>query len=67
MLKTNLIVNGMLFQQVDDFKYLGVNINNRFCKYNEIKLRLKTDNGCYFIMSHMLKLKLLSKKTKERL
>uniref|UniRef100_A0A2S2PNF4 Uncharacterized protein n=1 Tax=Schizaphis graminum TaxID=13262 RepID=A0A2S2PNF4_SCHGA len=57
----------MSFQQVHDFKYRGVNINNRNCMHNEIKLRLKAGNVCYFALSHMLKSKLLSRKTKETL
>lgn len=31
-----LEVIGIFFQQVQDFKYLGVNINNRNCMHNEI-------------------------------
>lgn len=33
----------------------------------EIKFHLKISNGCYFAMSHLLKLKLLYRKTKENL
>jgi len=51
----DLQVDGMSFQQVHDFKYLGVNINNRNCMHNEIKLRLKAGNGCYFALSDLLK------------
>jgi hypothetical protein len=61
----DLQVDGMSFQQVHDFKYLGVNINNRNCMHNEIKLRLKAGNGCYFALLHLLKSKLLSKKAKK--
>jgi len=34
---------------------------------NEIKLRFKAGNRCYFAMSSLSKLKLLSRKTKEKL
>jgi len=64
---SDLEVDGILFQQVHDFKYLGVNINNRNYMHNEIKLRLKAGNGCYFAMSHLFRLKLLSRKNKEKL
>ncbi|KAL4103226.1 hypothetical protein QTP88_018603 [Uroleucon formosanum] len=64
---SDLEVDGKSFQQVHDFKYLGVNINNRNCMHNEIKLRLKAGNGCYFAMSHLFKSKLLSRKNKEKL
>lgn len=60
----DLVVDGISFQQVHDFKYLGVNINNRNCMHNEIKLRLKAGNGCYFAMSHLFRSKLLSRKNK---
>lgn len=40
-----LAVDGISFEQVHDFKYLGVNINNRNCIHNEIKFRLKAENG----------------------
>lgn len=62
---SNLEVERISFQQVQDFKYLGVNINNRNCMHNEIGLRFKA--GCYLAMSHMFKSKLLSNKVKENL
>lgn len=42
--ESDLEVNGIFFQEVQDFKYLGVNINYRNCMHNEIKLRLKAGN-----------------------
>jgi len=65
--ESDLEVNGIVFQQVQDFKYLGVNINIINCMNNEIKLRLKVGNGCYFAMACLFKSKLLSRKTKEKL
>jgi len=35
--------------------------------HDEIKLRLKAANGCYFAMAHLFKSKLLSRKTREKL
>jgi len=55
---SDLEVDGISFQQVHDFKYLGVNINNGNCMHNEIKIRLKAENGCYFAMSHLFRLEL---------
>lgn len=63
----DLQVDGMLFQQVHDFKYLGVNINNRNCMHIDIKIRLKVGNGYYFALLHLLKSKLLSRKAKQTL
>jgi hypothetical protein len=54
----DLQVDRISFQQVHDFKYLGVNINNKNCMHNEIKLRLQAGNGCYFALLHLLKSKL---------
>jgi len=61
--KLELEVSGISFQQVLDLKYLGININYRNCMHNEIEV----GNRCYFAMSHLLKSKLLSRKTKETL
>jgi len=44
---SDLEVDGISFQQVHDFKYLGVNINNRNCMHNKLKLRLKWMLFCY--------------------
>ncbi|VVC26149.1 Reverse transcriptase domain [Cinara cedri] len=63
----DLQVDGMFFQQVHDFKYLGVNINNRNCMHNEINLHLKAGHGCYFAALHLFKSKLLSRKTEKTL
>jgi hypothetical protein len=64
---SDLEVDGISFQQVHNFKYLGVNINNRNCMHNKIKLRLKAGNGCYFAMAHLFRSKLLSRINKEKL
>lgn len=55
----HLEVNSIYFLKVLDFKYLKVNINNRNCIHDEIKLRIKVDNGCYFTISHHFKVKIL--------
>jgi len=65
--EADLEVDGISFQKLHDFKYLGVNINNRNNVHNKIRLRLKVGNGCYFAVSHIFKSKLLSRKTKEKL
>jgi hypothetical protein len=61
----NLQVDRMSFQQVHDLKYLRVNINNKNCMHNEIKICLKAGNECYFALLRLLKSKLLSRKAKE--
>jgi hypothetical protein len=63
--ESDLEVNGIFLQQLQDFKYLGVNLNNINCMHNEIKLRLKDGNGCYFAIAHLFKSKLLYRKTEQ--
>ncbi|KAL4141519.1 hypothetical protein QTP88_004148 [Uroleucon formosanum] len=55
------------FEQVDEFKYLGVNINSKNNMHNEIQLRIRNANKAYFAMSRMFSSRLLSKATKEKL
>jgi len=52
---------------VDNFKYLGVNINANNNMHNEINLRLATANRSYFAMNNMFKSRLLSKDSKVKL
>jgi sorting nexin-29 len=66
-LKNNIKVNGYSFEQVEEFKYLGVNINEKNNMHNEIKLRMSAANRSYYAMKEMFSSKLLSRQTKERL
>jgi hypothetical protein len=65
--KNNLKVNGYSFEQVKEFKYLGVNINEENNMHDEIKLRLSAANKSYYAMKDMFLSKLLSRRTKEKL
>ncbi|KAL4112841.1 hypothetical protein QTP88_016561 [Uroleucon formosanum] len=51
----DLEVDGLTFQQVNSFKYLGVNVNNTNCMHEEIKLRLQSANKAYFAMLSLFK------------
>lgn len=51
----NLQVDGMCLKQIHDFRYLGVNINNRNCVHNKFQFHLKAGNGCYFALLHLFK------------
>jgi len=42
--KNNIKINGYSFEQVEEFKYLGVNINEKNNMHNEIKLRMCSAN-----------------------
>jgi hypothetical protein len=55
------------FEQVDEFKYLGVNINTKNNMHKEIQLRISNANKVYFAMNRMFSSRLLSKATKEKL
>jgi len=63
----DMLVDGYIFQQKTDFKYLGTNINNRNNMHNEIKLRIASENKVYYALAKMFKSKLLSRKSKEYL
>ncbi|KAL4104510.1 hypothetical protein QTP88_019805 [Uroleucon formosanum] len=67
MTKSNLHVGDLTFEQVEDFKYLGVNINEKNNMHNEIRMRINAANRCYFTMREMFFSKILSRRTKERL
>jgi len=64
--KNSIKVNGYSFEQVEEFKYLGVNINEKNNMHNEIKLRMCAANRSYYAMKEMFSSKLLSRRTKER-
>jgi len=63
----NLTVDGYTFEQVEVFKYLEVNLNNRNDMHNEIRLRLNVANREYYVMSKLFSFKLLSRETKGKL
>ncbi|KAF0721180.1 putative transposon-derived protein F52C9.6 [Aphis craccivora] len=65
--QSNLKVGSMNFEKVDNFKYLGVNINNSNNMHNEIKERIANGNRCYFSINKLLRSKLLSRKSKTTL
>jgi len=60
--KNDLIVGP--FEQVNDFKYSGVNINYKNDMHNKIKLRINSANRAYFSLNKMLSSRMLSKATK---
>jgi len=65
---TNLKVENFVFEQVEDFKYLVVNINYRNNVHSEVRQRINAAaNRAYFAMNKMLSSEMLSWKTKEKL
>jgi sorting nexin-29 len=65
--KNNIKVIGYSFEQVEEFKYLGVNINEKNNMHNEIKIGICAANRSYYAMKEMFSSKLQSRRTKERL
>jgi hypothetical protein len=63
----SLRVGQYLFEQVEDFKYLRFNINQRNDMHNKIKLKLISANRGYHTMRSMLSSRLLSRETKTKL
>jgi len=63
----SLKVGQYLFEQVEHFKYLGVNINRRNNMHNEVKLRLGSANRGYHTMRSVFSSRLLSRETKTKL
>ncbi|KAL4127579.1 hypothetical protein QTP88_011746 [Uroleucon formosanum] len=59
-----LSVGEYTFEAVNDFKYLGTNINKNNNMHNEIKLRISAANKGFFALVKLFKSKLLSKKSK---
>jgi Na+-transporting NADH:ubiquinone oxidoreductase subunit NqrC len=51
------------FQAVNDFKYLGTNINKNNNMHNEIKLRISAVNKGFFALVKLFKSKLPSKRS----
>lgn len=48
--KNNLILGTYNFEQVDGFKYLGVNINYKNDMHNEVKLKINSVNDLLYII-----------------
>lgn len=63
----NLTVYQFSFEQVEDFKYLGTNINHKNNMHKEIKCRIRATNQGYHTMNKMFTSKLLLQYTKEKL
>lgn len=59
--KQNRIVGQYNFEQVDNLKYLRVNINVNNNMHNEINLRIAAANRDFFAMNKMFKSKVILK------
>jgi len=66
-LQNAITVKDLLFERVQNFKYLGVNINSQGDSHEEIHRRIAAGNKCYFSLVQLFRSKILSRKTKIRL
>ncbi|KAF0686884.1 Uncharacterized protein FWK35_00036068, partial [Aphis craccivora] len=57
-------MRNLTFEKVENFKYLGVNINSKNDMHREVSERIASGNRCYHSISKLLKSKLLSRKSK---
>ncbi|KAL4131895.1 hypothetical protein QTP88_009130 [Uroleucon formosanum] len=60
----SIVVDNYKFEKVDNFKYLGVNINNKNNMHIEINKRITSGNRCYFSIIKLMSSKLLLRESK---
>jgi len=57
-------INNSTFERVEEFKYLGTTLTRQNSIPEEIKIRLRSGNACYYSVQNLLSSRLLSKNLK---
>ena len=57
----NTVIGNLSFQNVEKFRYLGVQVTNINDIREEIKRRINMENACYYSLEEILSSRLLSK------
>ena len=63
-LEHDLIMNGQVFERVQNFRYLGAFINSKYLISDEIKLRIPASNRCFYHLRQIFKSRAMSKAVK---
>lgn len=63
----NLSVGDNIFDQVQEFRYLGTILNSKNNMHGKINIRLGAANRCLYALKNLFKSKQLSMKTKKKL
>jgi hypothetical protein len=60
-------IDNRTFEMVVDFKYLGITLTNKKSVQEEIRSRMKSENGCYHSVRNLSSSSLLSKNLKVKI
>jgi hypothetical protein len=63
----NILVVNRPFENMAQLKYLGATVTNQNLIQEKIKMRLNSDNACYYSVQNLLSSYLLSKNVKNRI
>jgi hypothetical protein len=63
----NIRISDRSFENVAQFKYLGMTVKYQYLIQEEIKIRLDSGNACYHSVQKLLSSRLLSKNVKIRI